>query len=240
MGKSDLKKLKNLINRTRSSLKWKITDHEISDCYTFTILSNFQLKTHDIYYPDKLYHVELTDLLDYLHELCHATLAEQVHHQFGTSAFIPGTPDDVIHKIANQCKSAQDWFADALLYKIVPDLFIKQLELDLSIISEGVDVYKNKKDNWINKYSLSLLHALAIKFIGSPITNVGTYKFITELFLFVNPTNPSKASLMQLINTLLSLETDYKLNLVYYNECKTELYEVQIQASDTSTIKYKE
>lgn len=228
MNKSDIKKMKNLIATTQSGLSWEVNKIPTSDFHHYAIFSDPQSKIHNIHVPIKQYPSESNDLMAYLHELCHATLAETVNPQFASTFFHPETDADLILAITPQFQVAKEWFVDAHLNKICPNLFRKEIQVDLSNILEALKHNKPENFAFSNRYIVGLLFAEASKWLHAPIATDGIYSRIIDALLDVDPNNPTLSALEFLTNKLLALETNLQLNAVYFDTHKTELFTIQI------------
>jgi len=226
MGKSDIKKIKNIINQTRSSLKWKIIEYKISDYDAYTILSNNHMKTHEIYYPKIKYEIEAQHLITYLHELCHATLAEKVHNLFASGAFMPGSTSSNLSVVEVPYKIAVDWFADSLLHKLSPNHFKESLSQDL--MASNLVMNQNAEKFWanINPYGTALVYAESKKWLKAEIVTNGVLEKIIDVFISVDPEKPTLNALELLINRLLAIQTSVQVKVIYHEEYESELFEI--------------
>ena len=124
-----------------SNLKWSLVDC-INKNSTFEIFSDPiekgdpPKKSHLILWPPDFYKYDAESFcLNYLHEIIHAQLCEQVHLHFSTSYFTSDCRElvDQMAPLFGQqlFQRAQDWFVDAKLYNLHPEPSIKNASIVL-------------------------------------------------------------------------------------------------------------
>jgi len=204
--------MKKVIENIRSQLKWKVQEQQgVSP--EFRIDSNPQRKEHIIYWPAPNSKAGPPRKIELLHELIHAQLAEQVHFQFSGNYFARESSDKHIHTVAWACRAATDWFVDAKLMELVPNQERAEIEEHFNLVCRMFQV-GSQQGNIFLLLSGGLIIAQAIKYLGVRVQIDGKLKHVVDAFLSTSPENPSVQTLEKLINKLLAVYTDLRVQLV--------------------------
>jgi hypothetical protein len=204
------KAIRKAIKRLRSSLKWQVLDKYGSDA-TFHVVSDPFKEEHTIYIPSGSQANPLRPI-EYLHELCHAKLAETVHPQFSSHVFKRGTPDEQIRQMAIACRVASDWFADELLYSLVPEDFKAEVAEHFDLITKAMS--QSPAGEPFLVFSAGLIIAQAIRYLGQKVEARGDLGRIVDVLLGTDPAKPSSQTLEDLLNRLLETYCGYQVRLV--------------------------
>jgi len=225
------KAIRKAIKKLRSSLKWRVLEKCSSDS-TLHILSDHLRKEHVIYIPSGNQADPLRPT-EYLHELCHAKLAETVHLQFSAQNFKRGTPDEQIRQMAIACRVASDWFADELLYSLVPEDFKAEVAEHFDLITKVLS--QSPPGEPFLVFSAGLIIAQAIRYLDQKVEARGDLGRVVDALLGTDPAKPSIQTLEDLLNRLLKTYSGYQVRLV--DDGGVEVWEaeankfLQIQAS---------
>jgi len=204
------KAIRKAIKKLRSSLKWRVLEKCSSDS-TFHILSDHLRKEHVIYIPSGSQADPLRPT-EYLHELCHAKLAETVHPQFSAQNFKRGTPDEQIRQMAIACRVANDWFADELFYSLVPEDFKAEVAEHFDLITKALSQSPTGEPFLV--FSAGLIIAQAIRYLDQKVEARGDLGRIVDALLGTDPAKPSIQVLEDLLNRLLGTYCGYQVRLV--------------------------
>jgi len=214
------KVVRKAIKKLRASLKWRVLWNYGSDS-TFHIVSDQFAKEHIIYIPSGSSDNPLR-LIEYLHELCHAKLAETVHPQFSAQLFKRGTPDEHIEQMAMACRVASDWFADELLYSLAPEELKAEVAEHLELIARALS--QSFAGQPFLVYSAGLIIAQAIRYLGQKVEARGDLAHIVDALLATDPARPTIQALENLLNGLLGTYCGYQVRLV--DDGGVEVWEV--------------
>lgn len=199
------KKIKKLIKYTRHRLGWRV--YERVHGHTLMIRSDHQAKTHLITMPETGSKVRP---IEYLHELGHAILCEQVHPQFSTPYFT-GAATEVLEQIRPASQAASDWFIDAWLLEICPDEERKEIAEHCNLV---VKVLRSESSGTPDiMYGSALFIAQAIKYCSWQVAVGGKLEQAVASFLSVEPVPPAVGKLEELLNKLLAVLYPYQVRL---------------------------
>jgi hypothetical protein len=204
------KVIRKAIKKLRSSLKWQVLDKYGSDS-TFHIVSDPFKEEHAIYIPSSSQANPLRPI-EYLHELCHAKLAETVHPQFSAHTFKRGTPNEQIRQMAIVCRVVSDWFADELLFSLVPEEFKAEVQEHFDLIVRALS--QSPAGEPFLVFSAGLIIAQAIRYLGQKVEARGDLGCIVDALLATDPAKPSIQTLEDLLNRLLETYCGYQVRLV--------------------------
>ena len=205
------KVIRKAIKKLRTSLKWRVLEKCTSDS-TFHISSNHCKKEHVIYIPSGSHQAGPLRPIEYLHELCHAKLAETVHPQFSSQAFKRGTPDEQIRQMAIACRVASDWFADELLCSFAPEEFKSEVAEHFELIARALS--QSSTGDPFLVFSTGLIIAQAIRYLGQKVEARGDLASIVNALLATDPAKPTIQALKTLLNGLLGTYCGYQVSLV--------------------------
>ena len=199
------------ISELESSLQWPITVSR-GNQNVLCITSDPVKKSHTINFPPKriTHHNPVLDV-DFLHELSHAYLGENVHFQFATTIYhLSLTP--LLQPIYPAIQSSLDWFVEDVVYSRCKDGFLAQLHKDTASLRRPKIIGFDSMDRpWIS----ALILAQSIQYLNHKPTLVGWTKNAVERFLDVPPDKPTIENLEALNNSLISLTNkDLKIRLV--------------------------
>jgi hypothetical protein len=216
------KKLKNLINRTRSALRWRIIErpHEHN---TIEIITDREERTHTILIPATPTPDNPLRDIEYLHELAHATLCETVHPVFSTHYFAVGTDENDIRLLTPIIRAASDWFADQWLMENCPDLERAEIAEHYDLSVAAIQRTTGPVDAEL-LYGTALMLAQGIKYLGKPNQTGGQLRETIAAFLSINPAKPTPAKFETLINRLAS--PCYPLRVRQANDGDLDVWQV--------------
>ncbi|MHC1697766.1 MAG: hypothetical protein AB9919_06860 [Geobacteraceae bacterium] len=217
------KKLKNLINRTRSSLRWRIIE-QTHDQDTIEIVSDRTECTHTILTPTNPSPQNPLRDIEYLHELAHATLCETVHPVFSTHYFAAGTPAEGIRTLTPIMRAASDWFADQWLIEHCPELERVEIEEHYELAMSALQQATGPVEAEV-LYGTALMLAQGIKYLGKPDNTGGQLREVVGAFLLVRPEKPTDKKMETLINRLSAPHSDLRVVLLNDGVWKTERVE---------------
>lgn len=215
-------KTKTIINKIRTGLTWSVRDEQANQG-AFQIMSDPRRQEHIIYWPAPDSPAGPPREIEYLHELVHALLCEQVHYQFSGHYFARETPDSEIQIVGWACRAAADWFVDDALMRLVPDQEKAEIQEHLDLICEVFREGPPKPDIFL-LITAGLMIAQATKYLGAQVPTGGQVTQIVDAFLSSPPENPSVQALERLINSLLAVYSDRHVRLVKDGEL--EVWEV--------------
>ncbi|QXE85561.1 hypothetical protein KP003_14365 [Geomonas nitrogeniifigens] len=224
MLKVDIKRLKSIINKTRSSLKWRVVEYKNTDAYCFSIFSDSTSKIHNIYYPDQLFQKTEQNLVGFLHELCHAYLAETVHPQFGGIFFWPETSESIIDNVKHVFLTAQDWFVDGMVAKLCGTAFKQILSDDCDMLHKLNERMSNNDKEF--EYGSALIFAQYAKYLNSDMAIDDSRLKAVKILLSIDPQKISLAKLELLTAQLLGIENTYACKAEFNTEVGFELFRV--------------
>jgi len=222
--------LQEKIHTVRSWLKWPVDEKALGHDY-FQIVSFPLQKKHVIYLPAPDSPAGPPREIEMLHELIHALLAEQVHHQFSGQYFKRGTPEEHIHAVRWACRAAADWFVDARLIKLVPDQEKQEIQEHFDLISRIFKAGPPQNDVFF-LLSSGFIIAQSIKYLGAEIAAAGHLKRIVNAFLSTSPENPTVQILEKLINKLLGIYSGFRVFLT-----RDSLTGIEVWGINTSQFK---
>ena len=100
-----------------------------------------------------------------------------------------GTPDDIVYYIITPLITASDWFADHMLFKLVPDQFKTEVAEHLNIILQAFN-NTNRSDRFLD-FADGLIVAQAIKYLGRKVCTDGDLDRVVSSLLATDPAKPS-------------------------------------------------
>ena len=197
------------IKKLRKKLKWSVR-HETSSTGDLHIASDPGRREHVIYWPGPDSRIGPPRPIEHLHELYHAWLAENVHHQFSAQRFKPGTPDEVVALMVPVCRAASDWFVDELLCSLMPQEFRAEVREHLDYI-----LSLPRTNSAFLLFSAGLIIAQAKRYLNLEVQVAGDLPRIVETFLAVEPSPPTVGKLAELVNRLLIGYANWQVRLVH-------------------------
>lgn len=190
------KRIKKLIKKTRHRLNWPVREVTGPEIRTLEITSDHAARTHTIYLPDH----DVREI-EYLHELGHATLGEQVHPQFATQ-YTVGADAETLHLIKPACQAASDWFIDAWLMQLCPDEERAEIEEHCALICRRLQGRQSGTPDEL--FGGALMIAQAIKYCRAKIQTGGLLAPAVDAYLTIEPHPPTVTKLAAVINALLA------------------------------------
>jgi hypothetical protein len=209
-GDMKIKSLKSLVKKVRSNLDWPVLE-ESSELPAIRIVSYPRTKSHVILTPPPQQH--RSSDLDYLHELGHATLCEQVHPVFSASSQF-AAPDNKRQFLAviPALNAACDWFVNHWQWELAPLELQKQIGEGLPVAEEVLGAAALPPLEII--LDASLLIAQGIHYLDEPIECSGVLKVAVDAFLSFRPEKPSSENCVLLVNRLMATYTDHRVRLL--------------------------
>jgi hypothetical protein len=202
--------VKSLIKRVRGGLEWPVLEqpHELP---AVRIVSYPRTKSHVILVPDKS-HQGSTEL-DYLHELGHATMCEQVHPVFSASSHF-ASPDSQRHylMVVPALNAASDWFICQWQMELAPEVSRRQMKKGLKV-AEQVLGLEQLPPLGIILDSASVI-AQNIHYLEEPIECDGVLQTAVDAFLGIPPDKPCAENCELLVNRLMATYTDRRARLL--------------------------
>jgi hypothetical protein len=208
------KSLKALIKQVRGGLRWPVLEQP-HDLPVLRIVSYPRTKSHAILVPETR-PWRSTDL-DYLHELGHATLCEQVHPVFSASCHF-ASQDSERHflLVVPALNAACDWFICHRLSELSPQVSCKQIQNGLSVAEEVLSAAQLPPLEII--LDAAGVVAQGIHFLDEPIECEGVLRTAVDAFLAVPPEQPSAENCLHLVNLLMGTYTDFRARLLQEGE----------------------
>lgn len=129
-----------VIRALRGGLTWTVEERPGTG---FAVSSDPAAKRHLIDWPQDAFS-RAADLgfftqdhyFGYIHELCHALLAENVHPLFSSPRFLSGTEPELIDRAMPALGAALDWFAEWEVFRRCPARKGRQVALRLGLARE--------------------------------------------------------------------------------------------------------
>jgi hypothetical protein len=225
------KKLKNLINRTRSALRWRVIE-QVHNKNSIEITTDREKQTHTIFTPANPSPQNPLRDIEYLHELAHATLCETIHPVFSTHYFAIGTRDDDIRALTPIIRAASDWFADEWLMETCPELERAEIEEHYDLIIASLQRATGPVSAEL-LYGSSLMIAQGIKYLGKPNNTGGQLNEVVAAFLSVRPDKPTVAKFENLINRLAAPYCPLRVRQIHDGQIDVWEVTVACQAPDS-------
>lgn len=194
------KKLKALIKKTQAALRWPVVVVTRGD--TLEIHSDHLQRKHTITLPADYGNAGDIRDIEYLHELAHATLCETIHPLFSTSCF-QGCSQQTLDTIAPAFRACSDWFADAWLMKVAPELETAEIEEHCNLVLKTLE--KGSKGTPEFLFGAALMIAQGIYYCGYKLNLGGSLKQAVDAFLSVPPEKPTLQKYEKLVNLLLAI-----------------------------------
>lgn len=199
------KKIKKLIKTTRHRLTWPV--RECTSGHTLMITSDHQQRSHLITIPQS----GVVRPIEYLHELAHATLCEQVHPQFSTQYFNGAGDERVLAEIQPAAQAASDWFADAWLMAVCPIEERREIEEHCALVVQSLHASPAGTPEML--YGSALMIAQAKKYCSLEVKTGGQLLQAVTAFLSIEPSPPTIEHLEALLNLLLEVLHPYRVRL---------------------------
>ncbi|HXE96887.1 MAG TPA: hypothetical protein VN642_10805 [Dongiaceae bacterium] len=196
------KKLKNLVKKAKSELSWTIQE-TAQESGPLRIFSDPVARTHTIFTPSAPPEGGVSEELNYLHELGHALLCEQVHPFFSNGFPIAGLDKAQVPAVSPVLCAASDWFVGHWLMEFCPEVAIDELQKEYDATA---GIMEKGGPASVDKFFVAvLIIAQAIKYLNMPVECSGILDMAVKAFLAVPPEKPSLRKIENLINSLLSL-----------------------------------
>jgi hypothetical protein len=190
-----------IIKEVKSMLHWKIRHEKEGD--TLHITSNPEVQVHIIHLPAVRTPAGDVQLIEYLHELGHAWLAEKRGPVFAVHKFrcIGRAFKDVYPILEGPVKATGDWFADDLLMQWAPVSARAQIAEYLDPIW-GAVASGLKMDAFLLITSAFVI-AQGVQYLPKRPRIPGKLKSLVDEFLSVSPAQPCTDNYSSLLNGLL-------------------------------------
>lgn len=201
------KRIAKLIKKTRHRLQWSVREVTGPDVHTLEITTDHRERHHTIYIP-----AHDVRPIEYLHELAHATLCEQIHPQFSTQYFAIGIPDPIVRLIGAASQAASDWFVDEFLCALLPEETKAEVDEHLHMVSGALG--KNPEGGPEMFTGFALIVAQAIRYCGYKIELAEPLKQAVNGLLSVPPDNPTVEKLQAAVNNLLACYCPHRVRLI--------------------------
>jgi hypothetical protein len=223
------KSLKNLIKEVRGNLHWPVLEqpHELP---ALRIVSYPRTQSHVILVPGKK-QKRSTDL-DYLHELGHAAMCEQVHPVFSASGHF-ASQDSERHFliVVPALNVACDWFICRWQMALSPEITRKQIQEGLQVAEEILGMPDLPPLDII--LDAAGVIAQGIHYLEEPIECDGVLQKAVDAFLSVPAETPTADNCVLLVNLLMATYTDFRARLLHEGELFTwEVYLPVIEDGD--------
>ncbi len=181
-------------------------------------------KYHEVVYPKDVCIEKLdsdAQMLSYLHELTHAYYSEKIHPLFGGFDFENEYPEEVVTVVSEVYRVACDWFIWDKVVELAPEAGREEID-------DAFDDYMNDYNPEIpvryeQVYIFGLVLALACKYLELPlrdesdqdgnIENEDVIVSLAEVFISIEPAEPTIEKLEELINRLLALGYLYRVKI---------------------------
>ncbi|HEX9024245.1 MAG TPA: hypothetical protein VF799_10430 [Geobacteraceae bacterium] len=203
------KKLRNLIVKARKGLDWPILDNH-DDSPVYRILSDPGSRSHIVHIPADP--EARDDGLNYLHELGHAALCEQVHPVFAASShFSATTGKEQFTMSAPALQAASDWFIGHWLHDMAPRQFKANLGNELEVVEK---IFSREEPPPIDVFmDAALVVAQAIAYLDAPVDCGGKLKEAVDAFSSENADKPAEAPFLRLVNSLMAIYTPLRARI---------------------------
>ena len=219
------KSLKGLIKEVRGNLHWPVLEQP-HDLPAIRIVSYPRTQSHVILTPGKE-QKRSTDL-DYLHELGHAAMCEQVHPVFSASGHFASRDSERHFLIVVPALNvACDWFISRWQMALAPEITRKQIQEGLQLAEEVLDQPELPPLDII--LDAAGVIAQGIHYLEEPIECDGVLQKAVDAFLSVPSERPSADNCVLLVNQLMATYTDFRARLLHEGELFT--WEVYLPAA---------
>jgi hypothetical protein len=209
-GKRGTENLEAITNRVLQNLSWKIVQvHQDRD--SPALYSDYRRQTHILTLPRGA-RVEDMPLVDLLHELGHAALAETIDPIFSAIRISQANELDhlVTAVVLPALNSVNDWFVEAWLMSLLPEAEAR----DVLSTSRTVRIFSRLSPDAETFFTQTLLIAKARKYLEMPIPVVPKYYApVIDAFLRTDPVKPSVDAAEGLANAILHPFLEEKLLL---------------------------
>ena len=224
-----MKKIDQAIHDIRARLAWPVRE-ETGESPEFQIVSYPERREHVISWPRPDAPAGPPRQIEMLHELVHALLAEQVHHEFSGHLFKRGTSDDDIRIVSWACRAAADWFVDGQLMSLVPEEEKAEIEEHFGLVARVFTSGRAPHGDVFFLLSAGLMIAQAVKFLGTKVETGGSLAGVVQAFLEIPPEHPTIESLLSLMNRLLAVYCNRRVRLV--QDGNLEVLEICVGGGD--------
>jgi len=202
--------LTKIYNRVLASLKWPV-EKRLWDETSLQITCVTARRRHVMSIPRR---GDAVREIEFLHELAHARLAEDVHPLLATGVFVPRPPDHVLRELVWPTQSAADWFADALLWEWAPHACAMEIREHLGYVLATTVA---KLSNGQLFYAGGLICAQARYWKIMPFEAPQLLQPVIDVLLRFQPEKPTLAKMQALLNALAELTTPYRVRAVENN-----------------------
>lgn len=195
-------KMKRTIRQMKDKLQWQVVETtNTSD--VLEIISNPDTRVHHIYLPpaDR----DLREI-EYLHELCHAYLAETVSPVFGgilVSPRILQLPKYEQECITAAVRVASDWYVDDVLYKLCKQESIAEIVEHFNYVNSvsSVDLVGSPELVYFGGF-IAAQYAHYVK-NSLPVNTLEAFNDVAGSLLRFDHAMPSAEDKLKLLNVLL-------------------------------------
>lgn len=186
-----------MIRRRLAELRWAVRYTEPGP--VCEIVSDVFTRTHEITLVESGLRPH-----DYLHEIAHARLAEDVSPLMSTALFHPSVYAGIIVPLVGIFRVAMDWFCDELLFAWAPELVRREVMAAYSSVHENASGLH---------YEAALFAAQYIRYVG-PLSVHPRVSGTVGVFISIDPSQPSIEAMERLINGLLAERWLYRVRAV--------------------------
>jgi hypothetical protein len=191
------KNLRSRIREVESSLKWPLT--RIRGRVGPGIESDVSARTHTIYLPEHAIRA-----IDYLHELAHAHLAEEIEGAFVGLRIVAATALQGGELPVRVLQVVADWFADERLFSWAPAEMRKKLVDDIHVVRTRChDTALTRTD--LLTYVGALFLAQGARYLFQPVHICSPVKDAVDILLGEDPSRPSINRLVELSAALCEM-----------------------------------
>ena len=190
-------KIKTLISATRRRLTWPVAEVTGPEVEPLRITSDHIKKTHTIYLPDH----DVREI-EYLHELGHAWLCENINPMFGTQYFARSVTPAQLAEIQPAAQGASDWICDQWLFEQAPAAEKAEIKESLDLICRRLK--QNPSGSPEIFCMVVLIFAQTEKYLRKTILLSDPLKSAVTALVAINPARPNIKKLAAAVNTLLA------------------------------------
>jgi hypothetical protein len=186
------------IEAVQKSLTWSLQVDE-AEVPCAEISSSERLRSHTIRIPNRPF-----GKLDFLHELGHAWLCENVHPLFSTCHFVPGTSRHARDIALEPIRHAADWFVEGWLRQFGRVAADRRAEVK-QWGEEFWRLVQEHEDRYAAMIHTAYCRAILIHYRDMQVESSGSLKPLTDVFLACPPSPPQFENFQALINALLAV-----------------------------------
>jgi len=190
--------LEEVIHAARGRIAWTL--HEKVGSGGFAVHSDPARREHVICWP-RPGNFDPPRYLEYLHELVHARLAEEVHPLFSGPAFAPGSDRILVDTALPVFQAALDWFVEYEVVRLCPERKKPELAAQHEVVLRCLHGCGSLDP--AGAACAALLTAKAVAWLGREPGLSGLLAELTQAFVRTPAHKPSLFTLRALTNRLL-------------------------------------